>query len=105
MVQKIKCLNCNSKKVIKRGFLLTANRGKIQRYRCLNCFKRFVLDDGFYRMRNTPEKITQSPHLYFSGTSLRKTQEHLGVFHSHNASHMTVLKNLYNFMLLIFSKY
>ena len=28
MVQKIKCLNYNSEKVIKRGFRLTANRGK-----------------------------------------------------------------------------
>ncbi|MEK6952626.1 MAG: hypothetical protein AABX29_06440, partial [Nanoarchaeota archaeon] len=30
--------------------------------------------------------------LYFSGTSLRKTQEHLSVFNNHNCSYVTVLK-------------
>jgi len=87
-----KCSNCKSENVIKRAKRKTLNRGLIQRYYCKDCKKRFTLNDGFYRMRNSPEKITQSLHLYFSGTSLRKTQEHLGIFHSHNASHMSVLR-------------
>ncbi len=90
--QLIKCTNCKSENVIKRAKRKTLNRGLIQRYYCKDCKKRFTLNDGFFRMRNAPEKITQSLHLYFSGTSLRKTQEHLSVFYTHNASHMTILR-------------
>lgn len=88
----IKCLKCNFENIKKDGKRKTKNRGLIQRYKCLDCKYRFINNDGFHRMRNSPEKITQSLHLYFSGTSLRKTQEHLGVFFNHNASHMTVLR-------------
>jgi len=44
------------------------------------------------KKKNNADKITQSLHLYFSGVSLRKSQAHLGVFYSHNASHMTILR-------------
>lgn len=98
---KIECPNCKSSKIIKRGKRKTQNRGLIQTYQCKGCKKRFTYNDGFYRMRNTPEKITQSLHLYFSGTSLRKTQEHLGVFHNHNASHMTVLRWIRKYSKLV----
>lgn len=91
-INDMKCISCSSKNIVKRGSFQTKAHGKRQRYSCKNCKKKFILQDGFYRMRNTPQKITQSLHLYFSGTSLRKTQEHLGVFHPHNASHVTILK-------------
>jgi len=87
----IKCSKCSSENTKKDGKRKTENRGLIQRYKCLSCSYRFVQDDGFFHMRNTPEKITQAIHLYFSGASLRKSQEHLGVFHPHNASHVTIL--------------
>ena len=89
--KKIKCSKCSSENIKKDGKRKTENRGLIQRYKCLSCSYRFVQDDGFFRMRNTPEKITQAIHLYFSGASLRKSQEHLGVFHPHNASYVTIL--------------
>ncbi len=41
-------------------------------------------------MRNTPQKITQSIDLFYRGVSTRKVQEHLAIFHPHNASHMSV---------------
>ena len=99
--QQISCPNCNGKKTIKRGFRKTENRGKIQRYYCQDCKKRFVEDDGFTRMRNNPLKITQAMHMYFSGVSLRKTQEHLGIFYNHNASHMSVLRWIRRYMTQI----
>jgi putative transposase len=86
------CPNCKSKNIIKRGLRQTKNRGKIQRYQCKDCKKRFVIDDGFFRMRNEPNKITACLDMYFRGISLRKLQEHLGVFYPHNASHMTILR-------------
>tara|TARA_Y100000034_G_scaffold131104_1_gene191089 strand:- start:2673 stop:3554 length:882 start_codon:yes stop_codon:yes gene_type:complete len=92
MVQKNTCPNCNGTETIRRGFRKTENRGNVQRYYCKGCKKRFTLDDGFFRMRNSPIKVTQALHMYFSGISLRKSQEHLGIFCNHNASHMTVLR-------------
>jgi transposase-like protein len=41
-------------------------------------------------MRNNPTKITQSIDLFYRGVSTRKVQEHLAIFHPHNASHMSV---------------
>ncbi len=101
MKNKVSCRFCKSFKIVKRGFRKTENRGRIQTYYCKNCKKRFIEDDGFLRMRNNPNKITQAMHMYFSGVSLRKTQEHLGVFHEHNASHMSVLRWIRKYMTQI----
>ena len=98
---KIKCSKCSSENVKKDGLRKTENRGNIQRYKCRDCNTRFVVDEGFSRKRNTPEKITQSLHLYFSGVSLRKSQAHLGVFYPHNASHMTILRWIREYSSLI----
>ena len=41
-------------------------------------------------MRNTPEKISQSIDLFYRGVSTRKVQEHLAIFHPHNASNVSI---------------
>jgi len=79
----------------------TQNRGRIQRFYCKDCKKRFVIDDGFFRMRNDSHKITASLDLYYRGMSLRKTQDHLGVFYEHNASYVTVLNWIRKYANLI----
>ena len=43
-------------------------------------------------MRNTPQKISQSIDLFYRGVSTRKVQEHLSVFHPHNASNVSIYK-------------
>lgn len=86
----IKCKHCESQNYRKKGFRNTENRGRIQKYLCLDCKKYFTNDDGFYRMRNTPQKITQAIDLFFRGVSTRKVQEHLGIFHPHNASNVSI---------------
>ncbi len=101
MKDEVKCRFCKSNGVVKRGFRKTENRGKIQIYFCKNCKKRFTENDGFLRMRNSPDKVTQAIHMYFSGISLRKSQEHLGVFYNHNASHMSVLRWIQKYMTQI----
>lgn len=90
MKEKIICPNCNENNTKKNGKRKTENRGNIQRFKCKNCGYRFTLDDGFFRMRNTSQKITQSIDLFYRGVSTRKVQEHLAIFHPHNASHMSV---------------
>ena len=98
--KKVSCSFCKSEKVIKWGLRKTG-RGKVQRYCCQECNRKFTVDDGFYRMRNHPQKITQALHLYYSGTSLRKTQEHLGVFNNHNCSYVTILKWIQRYSKLV----
>jgi transposase-like protein len=90
MVNKIICLNCKTEHIKKDGKRETENRGLIQRYKCLECGKRFSLDDGFFRMRNSPQKITQSVDLFYRGASTRGVQGHLAMFYPHNASNVSV---------------
>jgi transposase-like protein len=90
MVERIICSKCKSENIKKDGKRKTENRGLIQRYKCLDCRIRFVVDDGFFRMRNSPQKITQAVDLYFRGASTRGVQGHLGMFFPHNASNFSV---------------
>ena len=101
---KIKCRFCGSKNFIKKGFRKTQNRGKIQKFRCNDCSKFFVNDEGFIKMKNTPQKITLCMDLFFRGVSLRKVQEHLQAFYPHNSSHMTILRWVRKYSVMI-SKY
>ncbi len=97
----ISCRLCKSSNTIKRGHRDTENRGRIQRYYCRDCKKRFVIDDGFFRMRNNPEKITCSLDLYFRGISLRRVQEHFQSFLPANSSHVSILRWIRKYSLMI----
>lgn len=90
--KKVLCPNCSSTETIKWCKRKTQNRGLIQRYKCKSCNFYFILDDGFYRMRNTPQKISQSIDLFYKGVSTRKVQEHLAIFHPHNANNSTIYR-------------
>ena len=90
MINKIICSHCKAEHIKKDGKRKTENRRFIQRYKCLECGKRFILDDGFYRMRNSPQKITQSVDLFYRGASTRGVQGHLAMFYPHNASNVSV---------------
>jgi len=101
METKIICSMCKSENIKKDGKRKTENRGLIQRYKCLECNKRFVLDDGFFRMRNSPQKITQSVDLFYRGASTRGVQGHLAMFYPHNADHSTILRWIIKYSNLI----
>jgi len=99
--KKIVCPKCGSQNVIKWTQRKTQNRGLIQRYKCKDCNKYFTLDDGFFRMRNSPQKITQAVDLFYRGASTRGTQEHLGMFYPHNADHSTILRWIWKYARMI----
>ncbi|MCX6742462.1 MAG: hypothetical protein NTX24_04820 [Candidatus Pacearchaeota archaeon] len=98
---KIICRFCKSENTIKWTTRKTENRGLIQRYKCKDCNKTFTLDDGFFRMRNSPQKITQAVDLFYRGASTRGTQEHLGMFFPHNADHSTILRWVWKYAKVI----
>lgn len=76
----IQCVKCGSIRVIRYGF----DNGK-QTYKCKDCLKKFV-PSLILRAKFSPELISLTLDLYFSGTSLRKiarivsdhTGQHLG---------------------------
>jgi transposase-like protein len=93
--QKIKCIQCGSKEIVKRGYFEAKAHGKRQRYFCKSCGKRFIEQDAFYRMRNSPQKITLCLDLFYKGISTRQVQEHLQQFYLHNSSWVSI----YNWVL------
>jgi putative transposase len=70
------CPYCKSAKVVKNGIRKNKS-GQIQRYLCSDCKRWFTLNMGFERMHATPQMITTSMQLYFSGESLRSVQKFL----------------------------
>ncbi len=99
--KKLLCPNCKSENIIKKGFRITENRGKIQRYSCKDCGLRFVQDNGFYRMRNSPQKITLCLDLFYRGVPTRKVQEHLQTFYPHNSSNVSIYKWIIKYAKII----
>ena len=100
METKMICPHCKSKKVVKRGFRITENRGRVQRYLCKGCGYRFI-QDPFARMRNSPQKITCALDLFCRGLSTRGVQEHFKAFFPHNSDHSTILRWIRKFSLKI----
>ena len=72
----IKCPNCKSEKIIKRGFRKNKS-GKKQKYLCFKCESWFVEDNGFKRMRYKPKIITRAIHMHNDGLSLFQVKNHL----------------------------
>jgi len=89
---ELKCPECSSKEVTKRGFRYTERREKIQKYFCKDCKHRFVLDNPYFRMRNKDQVITQCMDLYYSGMSFRKIAQHLKRFFPKDVSHSTIYR-------------
>lgn len=101
MNQKIICPHCQSKEIVRRGYIQTKIIGKKQRYFCKSCHKKFINQDAFYRMRNNPQKITCALDLFFRGLSTRGVQEHFKAFYPHNSDHSTILRWIRKYSLQI----
>ena len=79
------CPKCGSVNIKKSGVRRNKS-GEIQRYECKDCGKIYSVNVGFEKMKHNPKAVTAAMQLYFSGESLRNTQESLqliGVFISH----------------------
>ncbi len=92
MKQEIICEKCDGKNIKKDGVRETKNRGNVQRYKCKDCSHRFSMDNGFWKMKNHEDKVTACMNLYYSGMSLRKTQEHLQMFAPKNSHYSTIYR-------------
>jgi putative transposase len=88
------CQYCGSSNLKKDG--LRKNKcGTIQKFYCRNCHHYFTINIGFEHMKHNPQAVTTAMQLYFSGESLRNTQESLqllGVKVSHKTVYMWIKK-------------
>jgi putative transposase len=82
------CIYCGSQNIVKHG-VRKNKAGNIQVLLCKNCHKDFTFNIGFERMKHNPKAITSAMQLYFSGESLRNTQESLQLL-GVEVSHQTV---------------
>jgi putative transposase len=88
------CILCKSANIVKDG-LRHNKHGDIQKYNCRDCNHYFTINLGFERMRATPQIITSSLQLYFTGESLRNVQKFLrlqGVNINHNTVYRWIKK-------------
>lgn len=88
------CKFCKSDNLKKSGIMHNKS-GDIQRFACKDCKKTFSINLGFSKMKSSPEIITQSLQLYFTGESLRNVQKFLklqGIDVSHKTIYYWVRK-------------
>jgi putative transposase len=93
------CKYCKSNNIVKKA--LRHNKyGDIQRYLCKVCGKRFSFNIGFERMRSTPQMITTSMQLYFTGESFRNIKKFLDL-QGVKVSHVAVYKWINKYVCLM----
>jgi len=88
------CRFCGSNNLKKDG-VRKNKTGNIQKFYCRDCKHYFTINIGFERMKHNPRAITSAMQPYFSGESLRNTQESLnllGVEVSHKTVFMWIKK-------------
>jgi transposase-like protein len=72
----MKCPNCKSTNISKRGF--RKNKiGRKQRFLCNKCSSTFIKKDGFERARHKKKDIARAIHMHNDGLSLFQVQNHL----------------------------
>ncbi len=86
----VKCSNCKSEDVVKRGFSMTQKRGKQQRFLCKKCKHTFLVDSGFWKMKNKEEIIVMCVDMYLSNLSSRKMMNQLKRHFSIEVCHTTI---------------
>ncbi len=88
------CIYCGSSNLKKDGVRKNKS-GAIQKFYCRDCHKYMTFNIGFERMKHNPQAVTSAMQLYFSGESLRNTQNSLkllGVEVSHKTVFMWIKK-------------
>jgi len=66
--------------VIRKGYRYNKS-GTKQLWYCNKCETKFTPDNGFWKMKNTPETITEALDLYEQGFSLKEAAVHLWKHH------------------------
>jgi len=94
------CPTCGTCDQIVRHGKRKTGFGEIQRYYCKTCKKWFVHNIGFERMKASPQAITESMQLYFSGESLRNVQKFLRL-QGVNVDHVTIYRWIKKYVRLM----
>ncbi len=97
VIQEVNVSNCQfcGSSNLKKDGVRKNKSGTIQKFFCRDCHHYFTINIGFEKMKHNPQAITSAMQLYFSGESLRNTQESLrllGVEVSHKTVFMWIKK-------------
>jgi transposase-like protein len=92
VIQEVNVSNCQfcGSSNLKKDGVRKNKSGTIQKFFCRDCHHYFTINIGFERMKHNPQAITSAMQLYFSGESLRNTQESLKLL-GVEVSYQTVL--------------
>lgn len=85
----MKCPNCKSNEVVKRGKRYN-KFGIKQLYLCKKCNQTFIKKDGFERMRHNKKIIARAIHMHNDGLSLFQVQNHLWQHDGVNVTRKTI---------------
>ena len=85
------CPSCGNTHIKKNGTRNT-KRGPVQRFKCVSCNNRFIINKGFNNMQNQGQIILASVDLYFKGLSYRKIADHLKSFYGVDVSQTTPMR-------------
>jgi putative transposase len=98
-INTLSCRHCNSNNVVKKAIRHNKNND-VQRYLCKDCGKRFSFNIGFDKMHASPQMITTSIQLYFTGESFRNIKQFLKL-QGVDVSHVTAYKWLGKYVSLM----
>lgn len=93
------CRYCGSSKIVKDGVRHNKN-GDLQIYTCQACGHYFTINLGFEKMKATPQIVTSTMQLYFTGESLRNVQKFLRL-QGVKVSHVAILKWIRKYVKLM----
>lgn len=84
------CIFCKTSiGITKEGFRYNKNSKK-QRYRCNTCNRVFVPDDGFWKMKHSPEIISEAMSCRKRGMPYEEVSKHFKEYDKANISAVTV---------------
>lgn len=96
LMDKAKCVYCNSLNIKKNGNRKTKNGAK-QRFYCKDCKKTFIADEDFAKFKANPKIITLCMDLYYKGLSLRDIADTIYQFYNIKLHHETIRRWIMKF--------
>lgn len=83
----VTCKYCQSEHVRKFG-----KYKEIQLYYCNECKRKFMPNDSLFHMHTPANQVSSALHSYYSGTSIKKIQEHLKQQYGNEPSTATIFE-------------
>ena len=91
-IGRVVCQRCGGENHKRHGIRRNKKAGEIQRYFCRDCKATFIVNPAFENAKAPAKVIIAAIDLYFKGTSLRKTADHIKQLYDVEVSNVSVLR-------------